>query len=86
MTRRRGLGSWLQLCLDERYQCLQPNSNFRINLDLHPCLADRDGDLILDLIDPDPDQKNVGFTPIDDSFGLCGHRWDSEQKTYDFSI
>ena len=51
----------------------------------HPCLADRDGDLILDLIDPDPDQKNVGFTPIDDSFGLCGHRWDSEQKTYDFS-
>ena len=51
----------------------------------HPCLADRDGDLILDLIDPDPDQKNVGFTPIDDSFGLCEHRWDSEQKIYDFS-
>ena len=51
----------------------------------HPCLADRDADLILDLIDPDPDSQNVGFTPTDDSFGMCGHRWDSEQKTYDFS-
>ena len=44
----------------------------------------QDADLILDLIDPDPDSQNVGFTPTDDSFGMCGHRW-TRTKNIDFS-
>ena len=42
----------------------------------HPCFADRDGDGLLDSIDPNPDVPDTGFTPDSNSFGLCSHRWD----------
>ena len=51
----------------------------------HPCLADRDGDGILDSIDPNPDAPDAGFTPDGGSFGLCAHRWDDVSGVYDFS-
>ena len=51
----------------------------------HPCLADLDGDSILDMIDPDPENPNFGFTPAENSFGLCGHRWNQDLGEYDFS-
>ena len=51
----------------------------------HPCFADRDGDGLLDSIDPNPDVPDTGFTPDSNSFGLCSHRWDDVDAAYDFS-
>lgn len=56
-----------------------------VAVSVHPCLRDVDGDGIIDLLDDDPFDPNVGGVITAENVGLCSHRWNQETGEWDFS-
>ncbi|HJO42876.1 MAG TPA: DUF4350 domain-containing protein, partial [Candidatus Thalassarchaeaceae archaeon] len=56
-----------------------------VAVSVHPCLRDIDGDGVIDLLDDDPFDPNVGGVITAENVGLCSHRWNQETGEWDFS-
>ena len=56
-----------------------------VAMSVHPCLRDIDSDGIIDLLDDEPYDPNVGGVITQQNVGLCAHRWDENTGEYDFS-
>ena len=52
---------------------------------MHPCLRDVDFDGVIDLLDDEPYDPNVGGVITEQNVGLCAHRWDQENGEWDFT-
>ena len=52
---------------------------------MHPCLRDVDFDGIIDLLDDEPYDPNVGGVITEQNVGLCAHRWNQETGEWDFT-
>ncbi len=52
---------------------------------MHPCLRDVDFDGVIDLLDDEPYDPNVGGVITEQNVGLCAHRWDQETGEWDFT-
>ena len=51
---------------------------------MHPCLRDVDFDGVIDLLDDEPYDPNVGGVITEQNVGLCAHRWNQETGEWDF--
>ncbi len=52
---------------------------------MHPCLRDVDFDGVIDLLDDEPYDPNVGGVITEQNVGLCAHRWNQETGEWDFT-
>lgn len=52
---------------------------------MHPCLRDVDFDGVIDLLDDEPYDPNVGGVITEQNVGLCAHRWSQETGEWDFT-
>ena len=56
-----------------------------VAMSMHPCLRDVDFDGVIDLLDDEPYDPNVGGVITEQNVGLCAHRWNQETGEWDFT-
>ncbi|MDP6149402.1 MAG: hypothetical protein QF365_05450 [Candidatus Thalassarchaeaceae archaeon] len=78
--------------LDYHYVWVNETSAFNftstsgsVAMSMHPCLRDVDMDGIIDLLDDNPYDPNIGGVITVDNVGLCAHRWNDVTGEWDFS-
>ncbi len=78
--------------LDYHYVWVNETSAFNftstsgsVAMSMHPCLRDVDMDGIIDLLDDNPYDPNIGGVITVENVGLCSHRWNEVTGEWDFS-